>query len=79
MAKLELRHLNKTYSAKVIPVKDLNLDVDDGEFLTLHTPVVYVTHDQTEAMTLSSKVAVLNDGFLQQLDPPRRIYTHPAR
>jgi multiple sugar transport system ATP-binding protein len=227
MAKLELRHLNKTYSPKVIPVKDLNLDVDDGEFLTLlgpsgcgksttlrmiagleqptrgeinlsgknvtyqapgdrnismvfqsyalyphmsvydnlasglklrkmhaeeirrriaevsgflgldslmerkpgqlsggqrqrvalgralvrkpevflldeplsnldallreqvraelkeifeslHTPVVYVTHDQTEAMTLSSKVAVLNDGFLQQLDPPRRIYTHPA-
>ncbi|MBF2046795.1 MAG: ABC transporter ATP-binding protein [Elainella sp. C42_A2020_010] len=47
-------------------------------FESLHTPVVYVTHDQTEAMTLSSKVAVLNDGYLQQLDPPRRIYTHPA-
>lgn len=47
-------------------------------FESLHTPVVYVTHDQTEAMTLSSKVAVLNDGLLQQLDPPRRIYTHPA-
>lgn len=47
-------------------------------FASLHTPVVYVTHDQTEAMTLSSKVAVLNDGYLQQLDPPRRIYTHPA-
>lgn len=47
-------------------------------FESLNTPVVYVTHDQTEAMTLSSKVAVLNDGLLQQLDPPRRIYTHPA-
>ncbi|MBF2074957.1 MAG: ABC transporter ATP-binding protein [Synechococcales cyanobacterium C42_A2020_086] len=47
-------------------------------FESMQTPVVYVTHDQTEAMTLSSKVAVLNDGYLQQLDPPRRIYTHPA-
>lgn len=41
-------------------------------------PVVYVTHDQTEAMTLSSKVAVLNDGNLQQLAPPQEIYTRPA-
>jgi multiple sugar transport system ATP-binding protein len=42
------------------------------------TPVVYVTHDQTEAMTLSSKVAVLYDGYLQQLAPPQEIYTKPA-
>jgi multiple sugar transport system ATP-binding protein len=42
------------------------------------TPVVYVTHDQTEAMTLSSKVAVLYDGNLQQLAPPQEIYTRPA-
>ncbi|MGD1875084.1 MAG: ABC transporter ATP-binding protein [Mastigocoleus sp.] len=41
-------------------------------------PVVYVTHDQTEAMTLSSKVAVLNNGYVQQLDSPERIYNHPA-
>ena len=41
-------------------------------------PVVYVTHDQTEAMTLSSRVVVLLDGLIQQLDPPSRIYTHPA-
>lgn len=41
-------------------------------------PVVYVTHDQTEALTLSTKVAVLNNGLLQQLDTPDRIYTHPA-
>jgi multiple sugar transport system ATP-binding protein len=41
-------------------------------------PVVYVTHDQTEAMTLSTKVAVLYDGILQQLDTPQRIYTQPA-
>ena len=47
-------------------------------FETQRAPVVYVTHDQVEAMTLSSKVAVLYDGDLQQLDPPQRIYTHPA-
>ncbi|HEY9619140.1 MAG TPA: ABC transporter ATP-binding protein [Crinalium sp.] len=41
-------------------------------------PVVYVTHDQTEAMTLSTKVAVLNQGCVQQLDPPHRIYNQPA-
>ncbi len=47
-------------------------------FETQDVPVVYVTHDQTEAMTLSTKVAVLNEGYLQQLDTPDRIYTHPA-
>jgi multiple sugar transport system ATP-binding protein len=41
-------------------------------------PVVYVTHDQTEAMTLSSQVAVLYDGLIQQLDSPHRIYAQPA-
>jgi multiple sugar transport system ATP-binding protein len=41
-------------------------------------PVVYVTHDQTEAMTLSTKVAVLSDGNVQQLDTPQRIYNKPA-
>ncbi len=47
-------------------------------FAAQQSPVVYVTHDQTEAMTLSTKVAVLNQGYLQQLDSPQRIYTHPA-
>ncbi|NJK28367.1 MAG: ABC transporter ATP-binding protein, partial [Coleofasciculaceae cyanobacterium SM2_3_26] len=41
-------------------------------------PVVYVTHDQTEAMTLSTKVAVLSQGEVQQLDTPDRIYRAPA-
>ena len=41
-------------------------------------PVVYVTHDQTEAMTLSTKVVVLFNGDLQQIDSPQRIYSHPA-
>lgn len=47
-------------------------------FKDQNKPVVYVTHDQTEAMTLSTKVAVLNQGTIQQLDPPNRIYSHPA-
>jgi multiple sugar transport system ATP-binding protein len=41
-------------------------------------PVVYVTHDQTEAMTLSTRVAVLNGGVIQQLDTPQNIYSRPA-
>ncbi|HEY9908294.1 MAG TPA: ABC transporter ATP-binding protein [Thermosynechococcaceae cyanobacterium] len=47
-------------------------------FATQNVPVVYVTHDQTEAMTLSTQVAVLNNGYVQQLDAPDRIYSQPA-
>ena len=47
-------------------------------FAVQKAPVVYVTHDQTEAMTLSTQVAVLNNGYLQQLDAPERIYDRPA-
>jgi multiple sugar transport system ATP-binding protein len=47
-------------------------------FEAQQAPVVYVTHDQTEAMTLSTKVAVLYDGNLQQIDTPQRIYNQPA-
>ncbi len=47
-------------------------------FKAQNKPVVYVTHDQTEAMTLSSRVAVLYKGEVQQLDTPSRIYSHPA-
>jgi multiple sugar transport system ATP-binding protein len=47
-------------------------------FKKQNKPVVYVTHDQTEAMTLSTKVAVLDRGSIQQLDRPGKIYSHPA-
>jgi multiple sugar transport system ATP-binding protein len=43
----------------------------------LKTTTVYVTHDQTEAMTLGDRVAVLNDGRLQQVDPPQHLYDFP--
>jgi multiple sugar transport system ATP-binding protein len=39
---------------------------------------IYVTHDQVEAMTLASRIAVLKDGVLQQFDTPSEIYRHPA-
>jgi len=39
---------------------------------------VYVTHDQSEAMTLGHRVAVLRDGYLQQCAAPRELYEHPA-
>jgi multiple sugar transport system ATP-binding protein len=39
---------------------------------------VYVTHDQSEAMTLGHRVAVLNEGHLQQCDTPRTLYDRPA-
>jgi multiple sugar transport system ATP-binding protein len=47
-------------------------------FKSQNKPVVYVTHDQTEAMTLSSRIALLYDGVLQQLDTPYQIYNYPA-
>jgi ABC-type sugar transport system ATPase subunit len=39
---------------------------------------IYVTHDQVEALTMSSNIAVMKDGVLQQLDTPDRIYHYPA-
>ena len=43
----------------------------------LGVTTVYVTHDQTEAMTMGDRVAVLSDGFLQQIDTPQRLYDDP--
>ena len=44
----------------------------------LGTTIVYVTHDQIEAMTLGTKVAVMRDGIIQQLADPQTIYERPA-
>ncbi len=45
---------------------------------TLKTTIVYVTHDQIEAMTLSTRIAVMNKGYVQQLGTPKDIYDTPA-
>ncbi|XSG73557.1 ABC transporter ATP-binding protein [Herpetosiphon llansteffanensis] len=44
----------------------------------LKTTFIYVTHDQTEAMTMGSRIAVMRDGLLQQLDSPQTLYDHPV-
>ena len=43
----------------------------------LKTTVVYVTHDQTEAMSLGTKIAIMNHGVIQQSDTPKNIYNKP--
>lgn len=44
----------------------------------LKTTVIYVTHDQTEAMTMGDRIVVMKDGLIQQADTPTQIYHHPA-
>ncbi|NDL56171.1 ABC transporter ATP-binding protein [Phytoactinopolyspora mesophila] len=53
-----------------------------AELIRLHrevgTTTIFVTHDQVEAMTMGHRVAVLNDGVLQQVGPPREVYERPV-
>jgi multiple sugar transport system ATP-binding protein len=44
----------------------------------IQTTVIYVTHDQVEAMTMGDRIAVLNAGIIQQLGSPQELYDHPA-
>jgi multiple sugar transport system ATP-binding protein len=44
----------------------------------LGVTTIYVTHDQVEAMTMGDKIAILNEGVLQQFDSPTKIYSRPA-
>jgi multiple sugar transport system ATP-binding protein len=44
----------------------------------LETTFLYVTHDQVEAMTMGDRIAIMNDGMLQQVGTPDEIYDHPA-
>ncbi len=53
-----------------------------SEILKLHkklqTTFIYVTHDQTEAMTMGTRIVVMKDGFVQQIDTPRNLYNYPV-
>ena len=42
------------------------------------TTFIYVTHDQTEAMTLGDRLVVMKDGFIQQIGTPQEVFNHPA-
>ncbi len=44
----------------------------------LQTTFIYVTHDQTEAMTMGTRIVVMKDGFIQQIDNPSNLYRHPV-
>ncbi len=44
----------------------------------LKTTFIYVTHDQTEAMTLGTKIVVMKDGVIQQVASPEELYNCPA-
>ena len=44
----------------------------------LETTFIYVTHDQTEAMTMGSRIVVMKDGFMQQVDTPMNLYNYPC-
>ena len=43
----------------------------------LQTTIIYVTHDQTEAMTMGDRIVVQKDGVIQQVGAPMEIYNHP--
>lgn len=44
----------------------------------LNTTFIYVTHDQVEAMTMGTRIVVMKDGFVQQIDTPKNLYNYPA-
>ena len=44
----------------------------------LQTTFIYVTHDQVEAMTMATRIAVIKDGLIQQVDSPQNLYDHPS-
>lgn len=44
----------------------------------LGTTFIYVTHDQTEAMTMGDRIVVMKDGFIQQVDTPQNLYDYPV-
>ncbi len=53
-----------------------------SEIIQLHNKLkattIYVTHDQTEAMTMASRIVVMSKGYIQQIGTPKEIYNHPA-
>ena len=62
---------------------DAKLRIEARSFLSkmhreLQTTTIYVTHDQSEAMTMGTKIVILNEGRIQQVASPLEVYDHPA-
>lgn len=53
-----------------------------AEIIKLHkrlqSTTIYVTHDQTEAMTMATRIVIMKDGFVQQVGSPKHVYDHPV-
>ncbi|MHA7971615.1 ABC transporter ATP-binding protein [Rhizobium sp. CAU 1783] len=83
LARAMVRHPNVFLMDEPLSNLDANLRVHArGEIVDLHrkagVPTLYVTHDQSEALSMADRVAVMIGGRLLQLDSPRRIYDDPA-
>jgi multiple sugar transport system ATP-binding protein len=83
LARAMVRHPNVFLMDEPLSNLDANLRVHArGEIVELHrkagVPTLYVTHDQSEALSMADRVAVMIGGRLLQLDSPRRIYEDPA-
>jgi spermidine/putrescine transport system ATP-binding protein len=57
--------------------QEMQLELKEIQART-RTTFVYVTHDQEEALTMSDRIAVMNDGLVEQIAAPRELYEHPA-
>ena len=44
----------------------------------IDTTFIYVTHDQTEAMTLGDRIVIMRDGYVQKIGNPQEVFNHPA-
>ena len=83
MGRARVRNLDVFLFDEPLSNLDAKLRVDmRTEIKKLHqklgTTIVYVTHDQIEALTLSTRVAVMNGGYIQQLGTPKEIYDTPV-
>jgi molybdate/tungstate transport system ATP-binding protein len=69
--------LDEPFSAVDPNTKDLLMRELSGILSSYHIPVVYVTHDQLEAMEMADKIAVMNNGRIVQLDSPDIVFSSP--
>jgi ABC-type Fe3+/spermidine/putrescine transport system ATPase subunit len=77
-SKPELLLLDEPLSALDQPTRETLRDVLGELHAALDIPIVHVTHDRDEALTLADELAILTDGVLRQHGPPRRVTDQPA-
>src|SRR5437762_3918886 len=83
MVRVRVRETRAFLMAELLSKLDAKLRVEMRAEIArlqrdLQVTTIYVTHDQTEAMTLGDRVAVMRDGLLQQVDVPQKLYNEPA-